>query len=308
MISTGALQVGPSGDGLTNEQLQQLANSGSDMFWQRSVRFQVLPTAHWHVAGDDQFGYNIESAVETAGLDDDPTIEWIHRGLILPAGVTIVSAMFRGRSSTNQITDMELALIESKPTANDGFVTGISSDAELTNTTIYRDFFMNPQQSGSPFTGDIQHDHIRAIDDINYTTDRLSSINLYGRSVGRPVATRHFFVTMYLQLQTAGAPAEPQPAIGPEQDSDFTAIKGLLHPVNTLDGPVVVAPPPSPIAGDRFSVTDSRANAGTNNITVDFITAGQNFHGGDNNSVLSVDTDFVQYVYVDSTIGWITER
>ena len=96
--------------------------------------------------------------------------------------------------------------------------------------------------------------------------------------------------------------------IGPEENADFTAVKGTLHPVNTLPGPVVATPPASPVAGDRFALSDSRANASSNTVTVDFTAAGQNFHGGLNNSILSVSSDYVQYLYIDATIGWITER
>jgi len=43
-------------------------------------------------------------------------------------------------------------------------------------------------------------------------------------------------------------------------------------------------------------------------VTVNFTAAGQNFHGGLNNSILSLSTEYAQYLYIDATIGWITER
>lgn len=67
-------------------------------------------------------------------------------------------------------------------------------------------------------------------------------------------------------------------------------------------------PTGTPNSGDWFIVTDSRGNAGTFNITVDFINAGDNLHGSSQNYILNVDNDTAKFTYINSTIGWIREH
>ncbi len=92
-----------------------------------------------------------------------------------------------------------------------------------------------------------------------------------------------------------------------EQATNFTATPNVLNLVDTTAGPVTVTPPSSPAPGDRFGVSDSRANAATNNITVDFVTAGDNFHAASVNYNLSADREAVEFVYADSIVGWIVQ-
>lgn len=86
--------------------------------------------------------------------------------------------------------------------------------------------------------------------------------------------------------------------------ADTAEVYNIL-PVNTTSGAVTVTPPATPSAGDWFAVSDSRGNAGTNNITVDFTTAAVNFHGGSADHVISANKGFARFTYVNSTIGWI---
>lgn len=77
-------------------------------------------------------------------------------------------------------------------------------------------------------------------------------------------------------------------------------------PVDVSTGIVEVdLPAGTPSKGNWFVVSDSRGNAGTNNITVDFINSGDNFLGATANDVITTDGATVEYIYIDSTIGWI---
>lgn len=89
-----------------------------------------------------------------------------------------------------------------------------------------------------------------------------------------------------------------------EQTSTYNANPWQLVPVNTTGGAVTVNPPSSPDPGDEFGVFDSRSQAGTNNITIDFVTAGQNLNGSSVNEVMSTNGDSRSFRYIDSTIGW----
>lgn len=90
-----------------------------------------------------------------------------------------------------------------------------------------------------------------------------------------------------------------------EVTSKVTATLYSILPVNTTSGAVGVTVPSSPVAGDWFAVSDSRGNAGTNNITVEFTTAAVNFHGGSADHVINTNKGFARFTYVNSTVGWI---
>lgn len=75
--------------------------------------------------------------------------------------------------------------------------------------------------------------------------------------------------------------------------------------VNVTMNSVTIDPPGSPAQGDVFAVSDSRGNASVNNITINFIGAGQNFHGSVDNYVITHDHGFAEFSYINATIGWI---
>lgn len=84
-----------------------------------------------------------------------------------------------------------------------------------------------------------------------------------------------------------------------------TAQIGKISLVNTTAAARTVNPPANPVAGSTFAVIDSRSNAGTNNITVDFTTASQPFYAAAANDTLSTNGASVTYLYVNDTIGWV---
>lgn len=92
------------------------------------------------------------------------------------------------------------------------------------------------------------------------------------------------------------------------ESSTFTALKGIINQVDCSAGTITVNPPASPVIGDRFSLTDATASAGTNNITVDFDTANQNLYGAQQNYILNVDGGYVEFIYMGATTGWIATK
>lgn len=75
--------------------------------------------------------------------------------------------------------------------------------------------------------------------------------------------------------------------------------------VNVTSSAITITPPVSPEAGNWFSVSDSRGNAGTNNITIDFTGVSANLHGSAVDYIMNVDYDFVRFTYIDATVGWV---
>lgn len=84
-----------------------------------------------------------------------------------------------------------------------------------------------------------------------------------------------------------------------------TALWKQILPVNTNSNAVTVSIPSGAEEGDWFIIADSRGSAGTNNITVDFVSASYNFHGSSQNRVMNANNDVVKFVYIDATVGFI---
>jgi hypothetical protein len=91
-----------------------------------------------------------------------------------------------------------------------------------------------------------------------------------------------------------------------ESTTDSTqAVLFQITLMNTTGGALAVKAPASPVAGDWFAVSDTRGQAGANNITIAFTVAAQNLHGSSQDHVISTNKGFAKFVYVGPTIGWI---
>jgi hypothetical protein len=97
--------------------------------------------------------------------------------------------------------------------------------------------------------------------------------------------------------------------IGAEQTANFRAVKGTLHPINTLGGAVAVLPPLGPHSpGDTWAIVDSRSNAAAANITIGFFTDSQLSYGSAANKTMGSDEEMYTYHYINATVGWIRQR
>lgn len=93
-----------------------------------------------------------------------------------------------------------------------------------------------------------------------------------------------------------------------EVSGNLTAEINHLAPVNVGSGVSTVTPPASPAVNDIFEVVDSRANAGTFNITVGF-SGGGPFHGSiTQNYIMNSNASFARFRYLGGAIGWIVEK
>lgn len=99
--------------------------------------------------------------------------------------------------------------------------------------------------------------------------------------------------------------------VASEVTTTTTATRFSILPVNVTSGNVTINPFASPVAGDWFMITDSREQAGTEVgdfiITVDFVSAGDNLHGSSQNYELNLKGKTVEFIYMNSTIGWIVK-
>lgn len=96
--------------------------------------------------------------------------------------------------------------------------------------------------------------------------------------------------------------------IAAEVDTSGTAVFFKILPVDVTNVAADIAPPASASAGKWFAISDSRGNAATNNISIDFDAAGYKLHGKTGANavwVMNADADFVRFTYINSTIGFI---
>jgi hypothetical protein len=87
------------------------------------------------------------------------------------------------------------------------------------------------------------------------------------------------------------------------QTTGFTAVAGNAYPCNTTSAAFTVTLPASPAAGNVITLTDYAGTWGTNNLTVN--PNGGKINGSTSNLVFNSTRFSAQFVYVDSTQGWI---
>ena len=88
------------------------------------------------------------------------------------------------------------------------------------------------------------------------------------------------------------------------QTANFTAVNGQAYPVNTTSGAITVTLPSSPSAGNFVTIVDYAGTALTNNITIS--GNGSKIQGLSANVIISANRQAYNFVYIDSTQGWIS--
>jgi hypothetical protein len=86
--------------------------------------------------------------------------------------------------------------------------------------------------------------------------------------------------------------------------SNTTVASGNAYPVSTVSGPVTITLPASPGAGNTVQLTDYARTWNSNNVTVN--RNGANISGAAANLTLSINSQSVALVYIDSAQGWIS--
>jgi hypothetical protein len=95
-----------------------------------------------------------------------------------------------------------------------------------------------------------------------------------------------------------------QEPLADEVDANATAPGNSILPVDVSSAAVTITPPIGPDLGTWFAVVDSRGNAGTNSISVDF--SGGNYHGSAGGTVsVSANRASGVFVFAGSAIGWM---
>lgn len=117
-----------------------------------------------------------------------------------------------------------------------------------------------------------------------------------------------FVLPVFAFGQTVTEQANGLDLVLAEVSSATTATMRAVLPVNATSAAITITPPASPQPGDWFAVSDSRSIAATNNITIDFSGASQKLHGTVQNYVMNAAGDFQRFIYIDSTVGFVSSK
>lgn len=97
--------------------------------------------------------------------------------------------------------------------------------------------------------------------------------------------------------------------IATEASGTVSASLNYLTPINTTSVTSTVSPPSGISLNSRFEIVDSRGNAGTNNILINFSGAGQKLYGSSvENYTINGNGAFARFRYLGATIGWVVEK
>ena len=86
--------------------------------------------------------------------------------------------------------------------------------------------------------------------------------------------------------------------------ANFTGVAGNGYPVNTTSSSITVTLPASPTAGQLITILDYAGTAATNNIVIS--PNGNKIQGITSSSILNINRQSINLVYIDSTQGWVS--
>ena len=172
-----------------------------DWRFEQAGRIQAFTNERWVTNSDDIYGTRNQTFNENCGTGADPIQEWEHNGVFVKAGTRIKELTIHGRSNNTQFQDFEILMSHRRPNDVNSYETGVDSDTEMENTTLFRDFFFNPNQPGQPaFTGNGNDKH-RRIFPVDQTVTEEGEISLYFKPQGNITANRYYYVGIQILFE-----------------------------------------------------------------------------------------------------------
>jgi len=96
---------------------------------------------------------------------------------------------------------------------------------------------------------------------------------------------------------------EWQSVIVADGSTNTQAVAGRGYFIDTSSAAHTIVFPQNPTVGDVIQIADYAGTFGTNNVTID--RNGEKIQGSTGNGVIETDRKSVQFIYVDTTKGWI---
>lgn len=149
-----------------------------------SGRAYMYNDNRWTTPHDDIYGQMYYQNAESGSSTPDPVQEWEHMGLLFEQGQTVHGLNIYGRiTDATNLSDMELMVTFTSDIDGNWDSIGIDNDSEDEHTTLFRDFWINPQQGIYPAaTTDINDQYLRKIP-LNFTAPRDGQLRIYFKPV-----------------------------------------------------------------------------------------------------------------------------
>ncbi len=163
-----------------------------------SARYTLNTDKRWVSAAQPSYGMNYFAGTENQGTGIDPVKEWENMGFYIPKGSKIHAINLVGRTSSTEITDIELYFYAKYPNPISRWETGMSSEAHRLIADIHRDNFFIPS-NGNGFTGSITQFRRRRIEP-NFIMPEDGMIVLDLKPQGDITSTRYFYTIMTIEL------------------------------------------------------------------------------------------------------------
>ncbi len=152
----------------------------------------------WVTNSDDVYGTSYYQFAESCGIGVDPVIEWEHIGDFLLKGTKIHKIHIVGRSSSMEVSDIEVYFFSRHPNPISRWETGMDSDTEDLVTDIHRDLFFIPTGGGTAFTGAMMDIHKRTLD-VSFTMPEDGYVSMCIKPYGTMITTRYFYCTVVME-------------------------------------------------------------------------------------------------------------
>lgn len=149
--------------------------------------------------------------------------------------------------------------------------------------------------------------------DLTYTDAGRLTLALYASGLDDSISTNpaNFIYTNSAgQLMSSPIYRAGQLLVASEASGTVNAALNYLTPINVSSTIATVIPPTGSLSTNSlFAVVDSRANAGANNILINFSGVGALLYGSSGNTyTLNNNASFASFRYLGGTIGWIVEK
>lgn len=153
----------------------------------------------WITNSDDNYGTGYFQFAENAGRNEIPTIEWEHKGDLIPKGRKIKSFKIAGEINSLDVTDLEIYIVLKRPNPLTKWKTGLNNDSDQDIKVLYHDNYYNPSE-GEIITSPVNYTSLKEIE-INHLVDETSYLCIYIKPVGSLSRTRYFKSTYTWEIE-----------------------------------------------------------------------------------------------------------
>ena len=174
------------------------SSGGSSYCIKISGRAYCNANGNWVTPSSRFYGPNSFQFSEQAGSGADPLVEWENLGHFMKSGETIKDVSFSGVANNNEITDLRIAIVLSRPIA--GWEVGADNDAEMETVTLLNTTLI----AGSGITAQTTDITARTFS-IDHTLTEDYIMHVFYQAVGSFSAVRYYYTTLSIDVESASS-------------------------------------------------------------------------------------------------------